>query len=47
MFAHWGQETGKRSPSDGEFWTQALYYVEEINKGDYKSWNWSNKAWPN
>ena len=21
LFAHWGQETGKRSPSDGEFWT--------------------------
>ena len=30
MFAHWGQETGKRDPSKGEFWTQALYYVEEI-----------------
>ena len=37
MFAHWGQETGKRSPSNGEFWTQGLYYTEEIAKSDYKS----------
>ena len=27
IFAHWGQETGKRDPNDGEFWTQALYWV--------------------
>ena len=27
IFAHWGQETGKRDPGDGEFWTQALYWV--------------------
>jgi len=27
LFAHWGQETGKRDPDGGEFWTQALYYV--------------------
>ena len=47
MFAHWGQETGKRDPQQGEFWKQALYYVEEINKGEYKSWNWSDSAWPN
>ena len=30
MFAHWGQETGKRDPSEGDFWTQGLYYVDEI-----------------
>lgn len=47
IFAHWGQETGKRSHSEGEFWTQGLYYTEEIVKNDYKSWNWSNDAWPN
>jgi len=47
MFAHWGQETGKRDPGSGEFWTQALYYVEEINKSDYTDWGWSNNAWPN
>ena len=44
LFAHWGQETGKRDPANGEFWTQALYYIEEMRcKGtvdgscDYKS----------
>lgn len=21
LFAHWGQETGKRDPTQGEFWT--------------------------
>ena len=47
LFAHWGQETGARDPNRGEFWTQGLYYVEEINKSDYKSYNWSAKAWPN
>ena len=47
LFAHWGQETGKRDPANGEFWTQGLYYVEEIAKSDYKSWNWSNTSWPN
>ena len=47
MFAHWGQETGKRDPAEGEFWTQALYYVREINKSDYKNYGWSNDAWPN
>lgn len=47
LFAHWGQETGARDPNRGEFWTQGLYYVEEINKNDYKSYNWSNTAWPN
>jgi len=36
IFAHWGQETGKRDPAHGEFWTQGLYYVREINKSDYK-----------
>ena len=46
LFAHWAQETGKRSQSDGDFWTQGLYYTEEINKDDYKSDNWSNDAWP-
>ena len=25
-----GQETGKRDPAEGEFWTQALYWVQEI-----------------
>ena len=53
MFAHWGQETGKRDPADGEFWTQALYWVQEIRCNgtnnptcDYKSTNWSKEAWP-
>lgn len=46
IFAHWGQETGKRDPNVGEFWTQGLYYVEEIAKNDYKSYNWSGTAWP-
>ena len=55
LFAHWGQETGKRDPNDGEFWKQGLYWVEEIrcaggNNGscEYKSGNWSAKpnAWP-
>jgi len=47
IFAHWGQETGKRSTWDGEFWTQGLYYVEEIAKSDYKSYQWGNgDKWP-
>ena len=58
IFAHWGQETGKRDPSDGEFWTQALYWVQEIrcnkdtNGGvadpscDYKQGGWADDAWP-
>ena len=56
LFAHWGQETGKRDPSDGAFWTQGLYWVEEIACKnlpdfvgcDYKSQNWSagETAWP-
>ena len=54
LFAHWGQETGKRDPNNGEFWTQGLYHIEEMRcKGtsdpscDYKDWGWSNNAWPN
>ena len=31
IFAHWGQETGKGDPDAGEFWTQGLFYVEEID----------------
>lgn len=27
IFAHWGQETGKRDPAHGEFWTQGLFWV--------------------
>lgn len=55
IFAHWGQETGKRSWNDGEFWTQGLYWVQEIRCNgtndstcDYKSSNWSAlpSAWP-
>ena len=53
LFAHWGQETGKRSPGEGEFWQQALFYVEEIRcKGttdpscDYKQGGWADDAWP-
>ena len=55
IFAHWGQETGKRDPRDGEFWKQGLYWVEEIRCAgnfngscNYKSGNWSAKpdAWP-
>ena len=55
VFAHWGQETGKRSWNDGEFWTQGLYHIEEMDcKGktaafcNYYSSNWSAKedAWP-
>jgi chitodextrinase len=55
VFAHWTQETGKRSLADGEFWTQGLYHVEEMRckdtyngTCDYKSTNWSAKdnAWP-
>ena len=55
IFAHWGQETGARDPSTGlEFWQQGLYWVQEIRCNgtndpscDYKSYNWSNDAWPN
>ena len=48
MFAHWGQETGLRQPPESEFWKQGLYYVEEITKSDYKSWEWGNNdKWPN
>ena len=47
LFAHWGQETGKREGDASTWWTQALYYVREINRGDYKDWGWSNDAWPN
>ena len=53
IFAHWTQETGKRDPSEGENWTQALYYVEEIRCKDtsdpscnYKDGGWSAQAWP-
>ena len=47
MFAHWGQETGKRDPNSGDFWTQGLFYVEEINKSDYKSSEYgANEKWP-
>lgn len=48
MFAHWGQETGWRNPAAGEFWTQGLYYVEEINKSDYKEYNFGSgpTPWP-
>ena len=54
IFAHWGQETGKRDPADGPFWTQALYWVQEIRCNgtndpscDYKAYNWAADAWPN
>ena len=30
IFAHWGQETGKREPGSYEFWQQALYFKEEL-----------------
>jgi len=31
----------------GEFWTQALYYTEEIAKNDYISCDWGNcDKWP-
>ena len=55
IFAHWGQETGKRSPDDGEFWTQALYWVEEIRCSgtndpscNYQDGGWSGASddWP-
>ena len=53
LFAHWGQETGKRDPADGEFWTQALYWVQEIRCNgtddascDYKDWGWSATPYP-
>lgn len=53
LFAHWGQETGKRDPSAGEFWTQALYWVQEIRCNgtndpscDYKQGGWADDAWP-
>ena len=55
VFAYWGQETGKRSPDDGEFWTQALYWVEEIRCSgtndpscNYQDGGWSgaSDAWP-
>jgi len=53
LFAHWGQETGKRSTSDGEFWKQGLYYLEEIRCSgttdptcDYKQAGWAEEAWP-
>ena len=54
IFAHWTQETGARNANEGEYWTQALYYVQEIrcNQGhvdptcDDKSSNWSAKIWP-
>ena len=48
IFAHWGQETGKRDPNLGDFWTQGLFYVEEIAKNDYKDVLWGNDVkWPN
>ena len=53
IFAHWTQETGKRAPDDGEFWTQGLYWVQEIgcesgtNSGcDYSQPGWSQESWP-
>lgn len=53
IFAHWTQETGARDPSKGEFWTQALYWVQEIRCNgthdptcDDITTNWSAKAWP-
>lgn len=55
IFAHWGQETGKRDPSDGEFWTQGLYWIQEIRCNgtgaancDYTSGGWASdaNAWP-
>ena len=54
IFAHWGQETGARDPGEGEFWTQGLYYVQEVrcNLGavdptcDYKSSDWTASVWP-
>lgn len=54
IFAHWGQETGKRSPGEGEFWQQALYWVQEIRCNgtndpscNYQGSGWSADAWPN
>lgn len=53
IFAHWGQETGKRAPENGEFWTQGLFWVQEIRCNgtndatcNYSSSNWSADAWP-
>ena len=49
VFAHMGQETGKRDPSLGGFWTQALYYTTEISPPHgYNSYDWDNHVkWPN
>jgi len=53
IFAHWGQETGKRDPNEGEFWTQALYWVQEIRCNgtndqscNYAQGGWASTAWP-
>lgn len=46
VFAHWTQETGYRSGDSSTWWTQGLYYIEEIQKNDYISTNWSANAWP-
>lgn len=53
IFAHWGQETGKRDPNEGEFWTQALYWVQEIRCNGtndqschYTQGGWASTAWP-
>jgi len=53
IFAHWGQETGKRDPTDGDFWTQALYWVQEIRCNgtndqscNYAQGGWASTAWP-
>ena len=52
IFAHWGQETGKRAWGTPH-WTQALYWVQEIRCNgtnnqtcNYASTNWSQEAWP-
>lgn len=53
IFAHWTQETGKRDPSEGENWTQALYWVQEIRCNgtndqscNYSQGGWADTAWP-
>ena len=53
IFAHWGQETGLRDPAEGEFWTQALYWVQEIRCNgtndqscNYIQGGWTGTAYP-
>ena len=48
VFAHWGQETGKREPPEDQFWKQGLFYIEEISPAScYISYEWGNGTkWP-